>query len=163
MYPAGAAEAVPALSTDLAKLLVPLPTKNIQTQVASIQAAGNHTLARLDEFQALIEAVRINQSKAEADLIPRLQQRAANLQVLFQRIDKFQEYLAELEVSVTKMEQRYEEVAEYHDSESGIITVSKLFKSIVSRVKGPDATNTKKKKPEFTPVGFIVKTSDHFV
>jgi len=140
---------------DFSQLLNPLPTPGIQQQVSSLEKSVQSTLERLDEFSAFTESLRSSTYTASSSLLPAIQSRAQEIELLFTKIDEFQDYLNAVELSVSRMENR----AEHVSSTFGGTKITKLFSSFMNRL-----SNDKPKNSPFywPPVDYIERTGDHF-
>lgn len=145
-------EGLRALCLDLEAMLVPGLSRTSKVKIREIEETIQVILARLDELGTLIQSVRTSTQSAESDIIPRLTQLAANIELLFNRIDHFQEYLDATEANIASMESTLAAAEDVW--QPGLST---LLKSLISRkTRGIETTAT------IPPVPPIVRVSDYF-
>ncbi|CAL1536532.1 unnamed protein product [Lymnaea stagnalis] len=115
-------------------------------------------LTKLDEFFSLVDMIRSDTSLCLTTTLPQIQDKCAQMEAIFDKIDKLEEFVGIVRECVALTE---EKVAK---AETDLGTVGGLVKkltSLVSMKKTPVLASSKPKRPDFIPPK-IYSTQDFF-
>lgn len=102
--------ALNSFASQLHVLTTPLPSSHSEAQLAALEELAMGSLERLDEFSALVEALKHGAAQADGQVLPLILSAQSQLSPLFQRVHTFAKYAHALDAQMTAVEKRVGEV-----------------------------------------------------